>query len=99
MVACLRAMSSTPVAIVRSSPFLLLCAPPGDKAAPQAAGGVPLLTPAMPLLDVAATSVVSTKWPILVGVDDVDGELVVRMRGNSIGGAVFPTTMDALGCG
>eukprot|EP00752_Nemacystus_decipiens_P006433 g5795.t1 len=99
LAAHLRAMSSGPAAAVRSPPLLLLCAAHGDKASVQAAAQAPARVSAMPRPSLAVASVLLSNLPLFVGVDDVTGELVMRMRGDSVGNAVCPMTMGPLDCG
>lgn len=99
LTAYLRRMISSPAAVIRSPPLLLLCAAPGEKAPPQAVAKVPALEPVMPLLSLATMSVFLSNLPLLVGVDDLTGELVLRTRDDSIDTPFFPMTMGARGCG
>lgn len=100
LVTYIHGISSSPAAVPRSSPLLLLLsAPPVEKTPRQTAAVVPALVPAMPFSSMVTSRLLWSKVPLLVGVHDETGELVVRMRGDDTGPVFFPSRMGVLGCG
>lgn len=98
LVASLRGMNWSTAGTPRP-PLLLLCAAPGERAPPQIGFGVPVLVPAMSPSSVATMRPFLSNLPLMVGVDVVTGELVVRMRDSSLDTPFSTMTTGALGCG